>query len=106
MTRLTWRSYQDADLPDLQAAVASWIREAGRCEYDHIGELPHRIYENLRGRRPVGELVQVWGGADGVAGIAINMRMGCCFDVFAARGCGELMLSGRCSMWRSRPPGA
>jgi mycothiol synthase len=84
VTRLVWRPYQDADLPELQAAVAGWIAEVGRCGYDHIGELPHRIYENLRGRRPVGELVQVWDDADGVAGIAINMRMGCCFDVFAA----------------------
>jgi hypothetical protein len=54
------RPYTDADLPMLQRTVAGWIASAGRCGYDHIGELPHRIYENLRGRRPVGELIHVW----------------------------------------------
>jgi mycothiol synthase len=71
-------------MPRLQDTVAGWIAEAGRCGYDHIGELPHRIYENLRGRGPVGELVQLWEDADGLAGLAITMRMGVAFDVFAA----------------------
>jgi mycothiol synthase len=71
-------------MPKLQDTVAGWIAEAGRCGYDHIGELPHRIYENLRGRLPIGEVVQLWDDADGLAGIAITMRMGVVFDVFAA----------------------
>jgi mycothiol synthase len=78
------RPYRDADMPALQKTVAEWIAEAGRCGYDHIGELPHRIYENLRGRRPVGELVQVWEGGPGIVGLGINGRFGEAFDVFAA----------------------
>jgi mycothiol synthase len=77
-------SYTDADMPRLQETVAAWIAEAGRCGYDHIGELPHRIYENLRGRRPVGDLVHIWEDASGIAGLAINLRFGCAFDVFTS----------------------
>ncbi|GAA4573265.1 hypothetical protein GCM10023193_66610 [Planotetraspora kaengkrachanensis] len=78
------RPYTDADMPRLQETVAAWIAEAGRCGYDHIGELPHRVYENLRGRRPVGDLVHVWEDASGIAGLAVNLRFGCAFDVFAS----------------------
>ncbi|MBE1485577.1 GNAT family N-acetyltransferase [Plantactinospora soyae] len=79
------RPYSDADLPRLQETFAAWIAEAGRCGYDHVGELPHRIYENLRGRRPVGELVQIWETVDSeIVGLAINLRFGASFDVFTA----------------------
>lgn len=79
------RPYTDADLPMLQRTVAGWIAAAGRCGYDHIGELPHRIYENLRGRRPVGELVHVWADDAGTtAGLAVTLRFGEAFDVFTA----------------------
>ncbi|MEH1126163.1 GNAT family N-acetyltransferase [Micromonospora sp. CPCC 206061] len=71
-------------MPRLQDGMAGWIAEAGRCGYDHIGELPHRIYENLRGRRPVGEVVQVWEDGGEIAGLAINGRFGEAFDVLAA----------------------
>ncbi|WP_157529904.1 GNAT family N-acetyltransferase [Microtetraspora niveoalba] len=81
---LTMRPYADRDLPLLRRTVAEWITEAGRCAYDHIGELPHRIYENLRGRRPVGELVHVWEDRGAVAGVAVNLRFGAAFDVFTA----------------------
>ncbi|MEV0971822.1 GNAT family N-acetyltransferase [Microtetraspora glauca] len=81
---LTMRPYSDADLPLLQRTFAEWIAVAGRCGYDHIGELPHRIYENLRGRRPVGELVHVWEHGGAIAGLAVNLRFGSAFDVFTA----------------------
>jgi mycothiol synthase len=78
------RPYADEDLPRLQAALAGWWREAGSCGYCHVGDLPHRIYEDLRGRRPVGELVRVWEGDSGIAGVAISLRFGVAFDVFAS----------------------
>jgi ribosomal protein S18 acetylase RimI-like enzyme len=78
------RPYSDADLPALQETFSGWIAEAGRCGYDHVGELPHRIYENLRGRRPVGDLVQVWEDGPDVVGLGVNLRFGEAFDVFAA----------------------
>ncbi|NUW30052.1 GNAT family N-acetyltransferase [Nonomuraea sp. SMC257] len=83
---LSKRPYVDADLPLLQEGMAGWIACAGRCGYDHIGELPHRIYENLRGRRPVGEVVHVWEHAGTPAGLTVNTRFGNAFDVFTAPG--------------------
>lgn len=78
------RPYSDADLPVLQETVSVWIAAVGRCGYDHVGELPHRIYENLRGRGPVGELVQVWQDGPDIVGLAVNGRFGEAFDVFTA----------------------
>ncbi|BCB83633.1 GNAT family N-acetyltransferase [Phytohabitans suffuscus] len=78
------RPYRDADMAVLQETVSVWIAAAGRCGYDHIGELPHRVYENLRGRRPVGELVQVWQDGPDVVGVGVNLRFGEAFDVFTA----------------------
>jgi ribosomal protein S18 acetylase RimI-like enzyme len=78
------RPYTDADMPRLLETVAAWIAEAGRCGYDHIGELPHRIYENLRGRRAVGNLVHLWEADNNIVGLAINLRFGSAFDVFTA----------------------
>ncbi|WP_422772871.1 GNAT family N-acetyltransferase [Plantactinospora sp. WMMC1484] len=77
------RPYSDADLPRLSRTFAAWIAEAGRCGYDHVGEVPHRIYENLRGR-PVQELVQLWEAGGEIVGLAVNLRFGAAFDVFAA----------------------
>jgi hypothetical protein len=84
MSGMGVRPYSDTDMPRLQDTVAGWIAEAGSCGYDHIGELPHRIYENLHGRGPVGDLVQLWDDPDGLAGLAISMQMGVAFDVLAA----------------------
>lgn len=78
------REYQDGDLPVLQDLVERWIAERGRRGYDHSGALPHRIYENLRGRHPVGDLVQVWTDGPEVVGIIICLRFGCSFDLFLA----------------------
>lgn len=78
------RAYRDSDLAALQETVSAWIAQAGRCGYDHIGELPHRVYENLRGRRPVGELVRVWEDGPALVGLDICLRFGEAFDVFTA----------------------
>lgn len=81
------RPYTDDDLENLQAALAGWIQAAGACGYCHVGDLPHRIYENLRGRYPVGELVQVWEDGPHIVGIAINARFDTSFDVFTSPTC-------------------
>lgn len=77
------RPYRSADMPRLQAAVASWIASAGRWGYDHIGELPHRVHENLRGRDPSG-LVHVWESGSELTGLTIAGRFGNAFDCFVA----------------------
>ena len=79
------RPYADADLHRLRGAVGAWIAEVGRCAYDHVGQIPRRIYGTPRLGLPVGDRVQVWEDADGaVVGLAINLRFGVAFDVFAA----------------------
>ncbi|MPZ95924.1 MAG: GNAT family N-acetyltransferase [Propionibacteriales bacterium] len=85
MTRgiLTPRPYADDDLPRLQHALAGWRREAGACGYCHLGDLAHRIYEELRGR-PVAELVTVWESGSTVAAFAVCGRFGTSFDVFTS----------------------
>lgn len=78
------RPYADDDLPRVQAALAGWISDAGPCGYYHVGNLPHWIYATLRGRRPVGELVQVWEDGARVAGIAVCGLFDAAFQVFAS----------------------
>lgn len=77
-------SYIDADMSHVQDSVARWIDEVGPCGYDHIGELPHRIYENLRSRQPVGELVHVWRNDSEIVGVSIALRFGSSFDALVA----------------------
>jgi ribosomal protein S18 acetylase RimI-like enzyme len=43
-----------------------------------------RVYENLRGRRPVGELVHLWEADSRIVGLTICLRSGDTFDVFTA----------------------
>lgn len=86
------RPYEDADLPLLQSALAGWIREAGPCGYCHIGDLQQRIYAEVRGRRPLGELVRIWEDAGRIVGVAICFRFDAGFDLFVApshRGAGQ-----------------
>ncbi|HEY8457343.1 MAG TPA: GNAT family N-acetyltransferase [Actinopolymorphaceae bacterium] len=77
------RPFRDEDLERLQETVPAWIAQAGRCAYDHVGELPHRIYDNLRGRS-IGDLVCIWEDGTSVVGVAIVGRFGNAFDVFTA----------------------
>lgn len=74
--------YNDDDLLALQAALAAWIQAAGDCGYYHIGNLPHWIYAVLRGRRPAGELVQIWRDDGAVAAIALCRLFGTAFQAF------------------------
>jgi mycothiol synthase len=84
---ITARPYTDNDLPQLQAALASWIQTDGDCGYCHIGELRHHIYSDLSifaGIIPIGELVQIWEDESGIVGIAINLRFDNAFEVFTS----------------------
>jgi mycothiol synthase len=78
------RPYQDDDLPRLQEALARWRHDAGFCGYCHVGDLPDRIYEGIRGREPVGDLVRVWEAGPNLVGLAIALRFDTAFDVFVA----------------------
>lgn len=65
------RPYTDNDLPDLQNSLATWIREVGNLGYFHVGDIPHRIYNSIRGRLPLHELVKVWEESDKIIGMMI-----------------------------------
>ena len=66
------RPYTDSDLHDLQNALAQWIQEAGKISYLHVGDIPHRIYNGIRGRLPLHELVQVWEESGQIIGMMIS----------------------------------
>jgi mycothiol synthase len=57
---ITSHTYTDNDLPLLQAALASWIQQAGDSGYCHVGDIPHHIYNGIRGRTPLQECVRIW----------------------------------------------
>lgn len=76
------RPFRDEDMAGLMDALAGWVESAGMCGYGHIGTLPHRAYQVLRGR-PAGELAQVWADGAGLAGVSLCGLFGAAFDVLA-----------------------
>jgi len=61
MSKVQYRAYQGADdLAVMQETLAGWIHESGNCGYCHVGDLPHRIYNGLRGRYPRDEMIRLW----------------------------------------------
>ncbi|MEQ8676384.1 MAG: GNAT family N-acetyltransferase [Aggregatilineales bacterium] len=60
MTNYIHRNYQtDADLYAMQAMTAESIQQVGICGHLHIGDIPHRIFNDLRREDPK-ELVWLW----------------------------------------------
>ncbi|WP_225804727.1 GNAT family N-acetyltransferase [Streptomyces sp. NK15101] len=82
----TPRPFRHSDMPRLQETVAEWIAVAGRDAYDHVGELPHRVYDNLRDGPPLDDLVHVWEHEDDgrIGGVTICLRFGSAFDALCA----------------------
>ena len=76
------RPYTDNDLPDLQHALARWIHEAGDLGYCHIGDIPHRIYNGIRGRLPRHELVKIWEASGTIIGFVLVGPYYQMFNVF------------------------
>jgi len=81
---ITARRYTDEDLPPLQVALGSWIREAGDCGYCHVGEIPQRIYQGIHDLPPVAELVQLWEEDSDIVGFALNLRFENAFEVYTS----------------------
>ena len=75
------RPYTDDDLYDLQNALARWIREAGNLGYFHVGDIPHRIYNSIRGRLPLHDLVKVWEESGEIIGMVISIPYHDMFNV-------------------------
>ncbi|MGF1504248.1 MAG: GNAT family N-acetyltransferase [Anaerolineae bacterium] len=73
-----------ADLAAMQAALAAWIQHGGDCGFCHAGDLPHRLYNGLRGRYPLDELVRLWHDADGIGAFAIVYPDQSGYDAFVS----------------------
>jgi mycothiol synthase len=57
----TYSTYQGTDdLIAMQQSLADWINKSGGCGYEHIGDLPHRIYNGVRSRYPLNEIIRLW----------------------------------------------
>jgi mycothiol synthase len=75
--------YQDDDLPALQTALANWIQQQRHdTGYCHIGDIPHRIYNGIRGRLPLSELVRIWKVHEQILGFALAQPFYNTFDVY------------------------
>ena len=81
---ITFRSYTDNDLLQLQAALATWIQVAGDCGYCHVGEIAQRIYHHTLDLPPANERVQVWADEGGIIGFALNLRFDNAFEVYTS----------------------
>jgi mycothiol synthase len=80
---ITSRPYQDEDLATLQNALANWIQQQGHdTGYCHVGDIPHRIYNGIRGRLPLDELVRIWETDEQIIGFALAQPFYNTFDVF------------------------
>lgn len=66
------RAYRgEADLTAMQSALAHWIHDSNDCGYLHVGDIPHRLYNGMRGRYPLNDVVRLWLLDDVMIGFAI-----------------------------------
>lgn len=72
------------DLVAMQTALAYWIQEVGDCAYGHVGDLPHRMYNGLRGRFRVEEMVRIWRDNTDIAAFALCYPNHEGYDAFVA----------------------
>lgn len=84
MNGIESRPYHDTDLPLLQNTLAGWIQAADGCGYYNVGHLAYWIYEILRGRCPIGDLVRIWEDKVAIVGIEINLLFETAFQVLAS----------------------
>ena len=67
--------YKNADdLAAMQSALAAWIHDAGMCGYCHVGDVPHRIFNGLRGRYPIEDMVWLWRAEEPFMPLASSIR--------------------------------
>jgi len=70
------------DLQQMQNALADWSQQAGDSIYWHVGDLPHRIYDNLGGLVPLDAAVRLWKNEDEIIGFAVAQPDSDRFDAF------------------------
>jgi mycothiol synthase len=65
----------------MQAALSAWTQQAGDCVYLHPGDIPHRLYNGMRGRFPLAEIVRLWEKAGEIIGFACAYPSWHAYDV-------------------------
>lgn len=76
--------YTDERLGDLQAAIMQWRKEdTKQTTLCHAGDVPHRIYNGLRGRLPVAEAIKIHEVDGEIRAFILGQPFANGFDVFA-----------------------
>jgi mycothiol synthase len=70
------------DLQQMQTALAHWMQQAGGSIYWHVGDLPHRLYDNLGGLVPLDAAVRLWKNESEIIGFAVAQPDSDRFDAF------------------------
>jgi mycothiol synthase len=70
------------DLQQMQTALAHWMQQAGDSIYWHVGDLPHRLYDNLGGLVPLDAAVRLWKNEHEIIGFAVAQPDSARFDAF------------------------
>ncbi len=84
VTSPTQRPFLDTDLHGLQEVLSSWILEAGDLGYCHPGDLPHRIYNGIRGRFDLGDVVKLYEVNSTIVGVVVVQPSRNGFDAFTS----------------------
>jgi mycothiol synthase len=71
-----------SDLLQMQNALAQWMQQAGDSIYWHVGDVPHRLYDNLSGLFPLDAVVRLWKNAAEIIGFAVAQPDSARFDAF------------------------
>ncbi len=82
---ITDYAYSGADdLAGMQAALAGWIYQAGACGYDHVGDVPHRLFNSFRGKYRLEEMVRLWYDGQALVAFALCFPHLKRYDAFVA----------------------
>lgn len=68
------RAYKDtdADLAAIQAALMGWVAQTGDGYYCHPGDVAHRIYNGLRNKFSLPDVVTIWEDAGTIVAFSIS----------------------------------
>jgi len=80
---LSNRAYQgENDLIMMQNALAHWQTLTDMQMYCHIGDIPHRLYNGMRGRVQLSDYVRLWFDDDTCIGFVMGYPIWRAFDNF------------------------
>jgi mycothiol synthase len=77
-------NYNDERLGELQASIAQWRKadKEAMTSICHLGDVPHRIYNGIRGRLPRPDLIKIYEPDGAIQGFILAQPYYNGFDVF------------------------